>query len=40
VLILERHGANLFESVKCDDPTGIQDISLMHLRRLLCLHKN
>ncbi len=29
----EGHGANLFESVKCDDPTGIQGISVMRLRR-------
>lgn len=33
----EGHGANLFKSVKCDDPTGIQGISLMRLRAALLL---
>lgn len=33
--LFEAHGANLFESVKSDDPTGIQGISVMRLRRVL-----
>lgn len=31
----ESHGANLLESVQCDDPTGIQGLSVMRLKRLL-----
>lgn len=31
----ESHGANLLESVQCDDPTGIQGLPVMRLKRLI-----